>query len=132
MVALGRLRVVAIQQLGEQGMQLLPFGGVQSREQIVLDGVGVLLQLVEVLPATLGGGDDVRRRSPVGSAISLLPDLKGLRRQSRHCGSDPGGGPARPDRAARTPPTPAGQGRLCGISAASADGSAERQGPRSR
>jgi hypothetical protein len=56
---LGRLRLVAVEQLGEQGVELLPFGRVEALEELVLDGVGVLLQFLEVLPAGVGEGDDV-------------------------------------------------------------------------
>jgi hypothetical protein len=46
---LGRLSPMGVEQLGEQGVQLLALGRVQAGEQLVLGRVRVLLNLFEVL-----------------------------------------------------------------------------------
>lgn len=62
--SLRRLRLVTVEQLGKQGVELLSFRGVEAGEEFVLDGIGVLLEVLEVLPAGGSEGDDVA--TPVG------------------------------------------------------------------
>jgi hypothetical protein len=58
------LRFVAVEQLGEQGVELPPFGRVEPFEELILDRIGVPLQFFEVLAAGSGQRDDVA--APVG------------------------------------------------------------------
>ena len=62
--SLRRLRFVTVEQLGKQGVELSSFRGVEAGEEFVLDRIGVLLEVLEVLPTGGGEGDDVA--TPVG------------------------------------------------------------------
>jgi hypothetical protein len=45
---LSRLRPMAVEELGEQSVQLSALGGAQADEQLVLGGIGVPLDLLEI------------------------------------------------------------------------------------
>ncbi|WP_399880103.1 hypothetical protein ACGH7X_00385 [Streptomyces sp. BBFR51] len=62
---------MAVEQLGEQAVKLSSFHGVEAGEQFGLDGIGVLLEFLEVLPAGGGKGDDVA--APIGG-VGLAVD----------------------------------------------------------
>jgi hypothetical protein len=73
------LRVVAVEQLGEQGVELCSFSGVEALEELVLDGVGVQLQFVEMLLAGDGEGDDVATPvRGVGLPVDIVAGLKAI------------------------------------------------------
>lgn len=75
-LGLGRLWLVAVEQLGKQVAELSLFGGVEACEQVGLDGIGVPLEFSEVLPSGRGEGDDVA--APVGEVGSTVDLAAGL------------------------------------------------------
>ena len=68
------LGLVAVEEFPEQGLELVAFGGVEAGEELVLDGVGVVLEFFEVVVAGGGRGDDVA--APVGG-VGLPVDVAG-------------------------------------------------------
>jgi threonine dehydratase len=63
---------VTVEQLGKQGAELFSFSGIEAGEEFVLDGIGVPLEFLEVLPAGGGKADDVA--APVGG-VCLAVDV---------------------------------------------------------
>jgi hypothetical protein len=62
---------MSVEQLGQQAVELLSFDIVEAGEQFVLHGIGIPLEVLEMLPARNRNGDDVA--TPVGG-IGLTAD----------------------------------------------------------
>jgi hypothetical protein len=70
---------MAVEQFREQGVELLSFSRVEALEELILDGVGLQLQFVEMLLAGDGEGDDVA--TPVfgvGLPVDIVAGLKAI------------------------------------------------------
>ena len=73
---------MTVEQLGEQGVELPSFRGVEAGEELVLDGVGVPLELLEMSPAVGGEGDDVAAAvGGVGLTVGMVAALEALDRR---------------------------------------------------
>lgn len=78
-VRLRRLRCVAVEQLGEQELELEPFCRVQPVDQLLLDGVGVPLGLREVVRAGVGDADELAAAvCQVGPPVDVAPRFESV------------------------------------------------------